>query len=77
MIGTAVNMQVGQVSEPIIGLNGVYVIELLKYTPASAAQNIPRLRDQGSFQIASAANRELLPALREKAEIKDNRFTYY
>jgi parvulin-like peptidyl-prolyl isomerase len=77
VIGTAANMQVGQVSDPIIGRNAVYVIELLKYTPASAAQNLPRLRDQGSFQIASAAKRELLPALKEKAEIEDNRFTYY
>jgi len=77
VIGTAVNMSVGQTSEPIIGRNGVYVIEIIKYTPASAAQNLPRLRDQGSFQIASAASRELLPALKHKAEIDDNRFTYY
>ena len=77
VMGTAVTMQIGDVSKPIVGRNGVYVIELTKYTPASAAQNMARLRQQGSFTIASAAELELFEALRKNAEIEDNRFTYF
>ena len=77
VMGTAVAMQVGDMSKPIIGENGVYVIELTKYTPASAAQNMARLREQGSFNVANAAEIELFEALRKNADIEDNRFTYF
>ena len=77
VIGSAVTMQVGDLSKPIIGSNGVYVIELTKYTPASAAQNLARLREQGSFTIENAADLELFEALRKNADIQDNRSTYF
>jgi peptidyl-prolyl cis-trans isomerase D len=77
VLGTAMKLQVGETSGPIIGVNGVYIIEVTKHTAASAAQNIGRLRLQGSFQVASAAEFELLDALENKAEIEDFRFKFY
>ena len=77
VMGSAVAMQVGDLSKPIIGNNGVYVIELIKHTPASAAQNLARLREQGTFNVVNAADLELFEALRKNADIQDNRFTYF
>ena len=77
VLGTAVVMEVGDVSQPIIGESGVFVIELIKKTPAGAAQNYAGLRQQGSMRIANAADRELLSALRKKAEISDLRSNFY
>ncbi len=77
VLGVAMTLEVGETSKPIIGKNGVYVIHVTKHTPASAAQNIGRLRLQGTFQVASAADFEFLDALENKAKIEDFRFKFY
>ena len=77
ILGKAMQMEVGETSGPIIGINGVYVIHKTKHTPASAAQNIGRLRLQGSFQVASNAQFELLDAMTNNAKVEDYRFKFY
>ncbi len=77
VLGKAMKMEIGEISEPIIGANGVYVIQVTKHTPASAAQNIGRLRLQGTFQVASAADFEFLDALENNAKVEDFRFKFY
>ena len=77
VLGTAMKMEVGETSKPIIGVNGVYVIHVTKHIPASAAQNIGRLRLQGSFQVASAAEFEFLDAMESNAKVDDFRFKFY
>ncbi len=77
VLGMAMKMEIGETSAPIIGKNGVYVITVTKHTPASAAQNIGRLRLQGSFQVMSAADFEFLDALENQAKVEDFRFRFY
>jgi len=77
VLGNAMKMDIGETSGPIVGANAVYVIQVTKHTPASAAQNIGRLRLQGSFQMVNAADLELLVALENNAKIEDFRFKFY
>ncbi|MDX1407130.1 MAG: hypothetical protein R3330_03325, partial [Saprospiraceae bacterium] len=77
VLGAAYGMQAGQVSKPIVGENGVYVIEVMRNTEAPIAQNIPDLRRQAISTFRQAIPFELMPSLRENAKIKDNRFTYF
>ena len=77
VLGTSTSMEVDDISNPIVGTNGVYVIQITKHVPASLAQNIPRLRRQGSFQVQNAADFELLDAMRKDAKVKDLRSRYY
>ncbi len=77
ILGAAMRMEIGETSNPIIGKNGVYIIQVTKHTPASAAQNIGRLRLQGSFQVANAADFELMDALQSNAKVEDFRFKFY
>jgi hypothetical protein len=77
ILGKAMTMEIGETSEPIIGVNGVYVIQVTKHTPASAAQNIGRLRLQGTFQVMSSADFEFLDAMENNAKIEDFRFKFY
>ncbi len=77
VLGTAISMELGGVSDPIIGRNGVYVVEVIKKIPAGAAQNYAGLRQQGSLRIANAASRELLEAMRKKADVSDLRSNFY
>ena len=77
VLGTSMAMDMNEVSKPIIGKNGVFVIQLTNTDSGGLAQNILRLRRQGSFQIANAADFELLTAMREEAKIKDMRNQFY
>ena len=77
VIGRVVGMQVGDVSAPIVGRSGVYVVEVIKNVGASAAQNFAGLRQQGSQRIANAASQELLEALRKNADVSDLRSNFY
>ncbi|MDX1477884.1 MAG: peptidylprolyl isomerase [Saprospiraceae bacterium] len=77
VLGTAYGLPQGQVSAPIIGENGVYVIEVVRKADAPVAQNIPDLRRQAISTFLQAMQFEMMPALREHAKIKDNRYTYF
>ncbi len=74
---TALKLQTGQKSAPILGRNGVYVIEVLNKTESTLPANLAQVRRQTTFQIANSAEFELMPALRKNAKIEDNRYTFY
>ena len=78
VVGTAFGMQEGATSGLIEGEKGVYVIEVTKVTAATGAEN--------AFQAAAnrlgntksgAVNSKLYNALKEAADIEDNRADHY
>ena len=77
VLGKAMGMNIGDVSEPIIGENGVYVIQIIQKEPPAVATNMAEIRRQAASSIKQAAEFELMSAMKDKAKIKDNRFTYY
>lgn len=76
LVGTVVTMQAGQVSKPIKGKNGVFVAVVDNVYEAPAAQNYA----MNKMKIANnLANREgeIYEALKEKANVVDNRSKFY
>lgn len=77
VVGKAVSLEVGQVSEPIIGNSGVFVISVEnKMVPPEA--NIAQARansQQGLNSLIESG--AVFNALKEKAELTDNRAKFY
>lgn len=77
VLATAIAMEVGETSGPIVGENGVFVIEVVDKSPAGTTEAMAELRSRAASQIKNAADFELMPALRYNADIEDSRSTYY
>lgn len=71
-IGTAAGIKIGTVSKPIKGSSGVYVLSVLNMTERPAST--PESEKSALAQIYSQAfSYQLIDALKDKVEIKDNR----
>ncbi|MDY8134727.1 peptidylprolyl isomerase [Aquimarina sp. 2201CG5-10] len=77
VVGTAFTLEIGKVSKPIEGNNGVYVIEVTKNTPASGLDTYMSYASQTSTARAGAVNSRVFNALKEAAEIEDKRSKFY
>jgi len=87
VIATAVTSEKGKVSEPIKGENGVYAIDVTIITPSMSTENvdlnIDRSRMLQSLQARIYPNPnfggtgEVIRALKESADIKDERSKFY
>ncbi|HHS96018.1 MAG TPA: hypothetical protein ENJ45_05455 [Phaeodactylibacter sp.] len=77
VVAAACSLEPNTISQPIVGVNGIYVIKVLNKTAPTAAANIPALRNQAVTSYRTQANRRLIQALRENADIQDNRSTFY
>ncbi len=77
VVGAAFVMEIGNVSKPIVGANGVYVIEVTKNTPASGLDTYLSYAAQASKSQAGLVNSKVFEALKEAAEIEDKRAKFY
>lgn len=77
VIGIASKLDEGAVSEPIIGINGVYVLKITNKVFPPLPKDIAQLRNQVSRPMKNAVQFQLVEAMRESADIVDNRYTYY
>lgn len=75
--GTAFMMEAGQVSAPIVGNSGVYVVEVTKVTPASGLDTYMSYASQQSKTNANSVNSRVYNALKDAAEIEDKRANFY
>jgi peptidyl-prolyl cis-trans isomerase D len=76
VVGTAIASKVGQVSKPIEGNAGVYVVVTKAVTKAPAIKEFKEQVMQLSAQAKGNAGR-IMSALRNEAEIEDNRAEFY
>ncbi len=77
VIGTAFSLAPEEASEPVSGNSGVYVLKMLNKPPAGTATNLPQLRRNMSSSLRSQVGIRLMQAMRENAEIEDNRSRFY
>ncbi|WP_109434123.1 peptidylprolyl isomerase [Aquimarina sp. AU119] len=77
VVGTAFALEIGNVSGPIVGNNGVYVVEVTKKTPASGLETYMSYASQTSKTQAGLVNSKVFDALKEAAEIEDKRARFY
>lgn len=77
VIGEAFGQAVGQISKPILGNSGVFVVQTINKQDAGEASSISYLRKTISDRAKSQTQFSLIDALKEKVSIKDNRSTFY
>ena len=73
VVGSAFGLNEGETSKLIDGANGVYMIQVTKVTPALTLDNYQAAANRVEQQKASVVNSKLYNALKESAEIEDNR----
>ena len=77
VIGTAFGLTEGATSKLVIGLNGVYAVQLIKLTPANELPNYQATANRVGQAKSNAVNSKLYTALKDAAEIEDNRASFY
>jgi peptidyl-prolyl cis-trans isomerase D len=77
VISVAFNLESGQVSQPVVGDNGVYIVKLINKSTLSNTPNIAQLRRQTSSAAQGQVPRQLIQAMKKNAKIKDNRSKFY
>jgi len=73
LAGAAFGLKEGETSGLIDGTNGVYMVQVTKITPAVALDNYQAAANRIEQEKANAVNSKLYNALKEAAEIEDNR----
>ena len=77
VIGTVFGLTEGATSKLVVGLNGVYAVQLTKLTTASELPNYQAAANRVGQAKSNAVNSKLYTALKDAAEIEDNRASFY
>ena len=79
VIATVSGLQQGQVSAPIKGENGVYLLQNTSYTPAQAIQpvNVTTDRRMMEAELKSRATYQLYQSITDQADIDDRRVKFF
>jgi peptidyl-prolyl cis-trans isomerase D len=67
----------GKLIAPTKGDNGVLIAQMISTTEATPIKDYKQALTQNSQQLAGRVDYEMFEALKEKAEIVDNRATFY
>ena len=78
IVGAAMYLPENQVSEPLVGESGVFVISVTNRTEPEVPESIdPEVRSRLSYTMESRSNFEAYNALVEAADVKDNRLELF
>ena len=77
VVGTIYNAKANQITKPIKGDNGVAVVYIVSVKEAPPITDIPGNKKQITDQRKSRSDYEVFNALKEKANIDDNRGRFY
>ena len=73
VVGAAFGLNEGETSSLIDGTNGVYMVKVTKVTPAVELDNYQAAANRLEQQKTSSVTSKLYNALKEAADIEDNR----
>jgi hypothetical protein len=77
LVGYAFGLKINEISDFIIGVNGVYRIKVLKNNKSSNLENYSSYKNQLLIPSRSNVLSNVFQAAKESSEIVDNRSTYY
>ena len=77
VVGAFYGTEEGQMSKPVVGNSGVYVVSTEGIKESAAPKDFTALKKQLEGQLHPRANFEVFNALKELAEIEDNRSKFY
>ena len=75
VVGSAFGLEEGATSGLITGENGVYMLEITKVTPAVELDSYQSMANQITNKRVNSVNSSLYNALKEAADVEDNRAT--
>lgn len=78
VIGTVFTMKEGEISQPIIGNAGVFLVKVKRIKPAAETDSYDRVRRDYSVAFSnSVRNNAAYRAIEKETNIKDNRLLFY
>lgn len=77
LIGKVTALQQGESAGPIIGVSGVYVVQVINRTEASLSTDIASFAQQLSMTSRGSIDSRLMEAIKSSAKIKDNRYKFF
>lgn len=77
VVGAFYGTEEGQMSKPVVGNSGVYIVSTEGVKESAAPKDFTALKKQLEGQLHPRANFEVFNALKELAEIEDNRTKFY
>lgn len=77
VVGVAFGMEEGEVSEPLTGETGVFVIEVTGKNPAAELESYRSFAARETTAQRTTVQPEVVEALKKTAEIEDNRARFY
>lgn len=77
VVGTVFGLQPKQLSKPIEGNQGVYVVQVTDFVNPPALDKVDQQKQQVRQQLRQRASNQSFQALLDKADIKDNRVRFY
>ena len=78
VIGTVIGMKEGEVSEPIVGGNGLFVVKVTKETPAATTTDYSSIvREYRTRYNNQILNNSAYSALKDNVKIEDNSILFY
>ncbi|WP_373059670.1 peptidylprolyl isomerase [Zunongwangia sp. H14] len=77
VVGAAFGLETGELSKPVAGEKGVYVFKVTNRTEAPALNSYNAVARQETARRRQTAGSRVFEALKNKAEIEDNRAKFY
>lgn len=77
VVGVVTAAKQGAISKPIVGNTGVFVLVVEKSTKVNSGMDGKTLRKQSTNALQSRVDGEVFEALKDNANIKDNRAKFY
>ncbi|MBL0047960.1 MAG: SurA N-terminal domain-containing protein [Bacteroidetes bacterium] len=77
VVGNVFAMKVNKISEPIKGDAGVFVVQVTEITPPAATKDYKANQTQVQGALKQRVDYELFEALKDKADVQDNRAKFY
>ena len=77
VIGRVSVMKVGDVSKPIIGQTGVYIVECINRSEPAPTSDLASYQKQSAMVSRGSIDSRLMEAVKSEAKLKDNRYNFY
>jgi peptidyl-prolyl cis-trans isomerase D len=77
LYGSLFAMKQGEVSKPVKGETGVFIVQVEKITEAPATTDYTAAKTQAKNNLSYRADMEVMETIKKKAKIKDNRAKFF
>lgn len=77
VVATAFKVDLNKTSEPVLGNTGIFIVQPTNKTAGTPSGDVAQIRQQSQASARGAARNGIIQALRESADVKDNRAKFF